>query len=257
MWYKVYQQQYLWDDDPRLSSPSVTERGEWEISGDIKEDIEECRNFDELSYVLSQYGLSHKDFEEIKFPRADSVYLFRDPQSGITLLSEFSFPYPDVTTPEGFLEELDDFHLFNYIEYTDFSKNFWEGVHSGKKLYHATDSSKLNDIMASGLEPRSETRGLRNREMGPAVFTAANPEQLGSHGDTVLSIDVGKMKEDGYMPEVSQEEPIEVQEAYGILAGKLGLRDYEGHYDSSDDYFEDTIAFYGFIPSKYLDLYPG
>ena len=60
------------------------------------------------------------------------------------------------------------------------------------------------------------------------------------------------MKQDGYMPVVTQEEPIEEYEAYMLLASKLGIEDY--HRDLESGIEEDTIVIHGAIPPKYLSV---
>ena len=60
------------------------------------------------------------------------------------------------------------------------------------------------------------------------------------------------MKQDGYMPMVGMEEPIEEQELEEALAHKIGLEDYYSEIESSDGLSPDTVIFYGVIPPKYL-----
>ena len=141
----------------------------------------------------------------------------------------------------------------------DESAEFWDGVGAGSRLYHATDEDNVESILKDGLEARSDTRGLYNRGIGPAVFAVTGESVddvgtvLGAYGDAVLRIDVGAMKADGYMPEATGETPLLEAEARESLAHGVGWDDYEA--DSSGEYVEGTVAILGDVPAKYLSLF--
>jgi hypothetical protein len=122
-------------------------------------------------------------------------------------------------------------------------------------LYHATYSDHLEEIKKNGLQLKNETRSINNRNTGAAVFTCDNPDDIANHGNIIIQIDVGKMKQDGYTPDVSKETPIQAAETREALANKLGLEmDFISSYNS-EGLYTSTVIFYGPIPPKYLGLY--
>jgi hypothetical protein len=146
----------------------------------------------------------------------------------------------------------------DYFPEQNKSKEFWESVGPGAVLYHATIEENLDAIMVTGLEAREDTRGLSNKDMGPAVFTIS-PEytdsphaSLESYGETVIAIDLNAMKADGYMPEIAGETPVEEAETKNALAHLIGYDFYEAEHEQ--DYMLDTVAVYGNIPAKYLSV---
>jgi len=148
----------------------------------------------------------------------------------------------------------------------DESAEFWGGVGPGSRLYHMTDDGNVDSILEGGLEARSDTRGLHNADIGPAVFAltgestddpgaalgAARDWGFAAYGDAVILIDAGAMKADGYTPEVTRETPLAEAEARESLARGIGWGDYEA--DRPGDYAEDTVAILGDVPAKYLSL---
>jgi hypothetical protein len=142
--------------------------------------------------------------------------------------------------------------VYQYITLRDFSKDFWQEVGEGTFVYHGTSGERIEKIMKQGLLPKDETRGINNRNTGSAVFTSSEEETPANYYDKILQIDVGAMKADGYMPEVSMEGPIEEVKSEEALAYKIGINDYQGEWEQGLD--EGTIIFYGPIPPKYLKI---
>jgi hypothetical protein len=142
----------------------------------------------------------------------------------------------------------------------DESAEFWGGVGPGSHLYHVTGEGNVEPILEGGLEARSDTRGLRNVDIGPAVFAVTGESMDGAfisvaleaYGEAVIRIDAGAMKADGYTPEVARETPLVEAEARESLARGVGWDYYEA--DRPSDYMEDTVAVLGDIPPKYLSL---
>jgi hypothetical protein len=153
------------------------------------------------------------------------------------------------------IHRLSDMELYDYIPERDFNKEFWDGVGDGFVLYHATPNENLKTIMKKGLNAENRTRGLSNRGMGSAVFTSPEPTSIDSYGDSILEIDVGAMKAAGYMPTVSQEEPFQEEGMKSSIAHELGIDEWIGGEYGSEGLAEDTIAFYGSIPAKFLSIY--
>ena len=62
-----------------------------------------------------------------------------------------------------------------YPDYEDqFNKDFWE---SGGEVYHATTEENADDIEKDGIEARSQTRGMSNRNEGSAVYTTTDIDE--------------------------------------------------------------------------------
>jgi len=147
-----------------------------------------------------------------------------------------------------------------FYEDRDESEEFWDGVGGGSYLYHATEEDNVASILRDGLEARSDSRGLYNRDIGPAVFAVSDGliddlhAVLGSYGDAVIQIDLGAMKADGHTPEVTGETPLEEADLQESLARGI---DYEYEAERESDYMEDTVAILGDIPPKYLSLHEG
>lgn len=138
----------------------------------------------------------------------------------------------------------------------DFSYDFWDGVAKESSLYHSTKEENVESILKSGLTPSNETRGLSNKHIGDAVFAVTGEyaddilSYLSAYGDAVIEIDIGKMKKDGYMPEVEQEVNISEANKQLSMAHLIGYDDFDPEY--GDDVFHNTIIIYGHIPPKYL-----
>lgn len=140
----------------------------------------------------------------------------------------------------------------------NFNEEFWSGIGHGSFAYHATSSENVPAIMKSGLHASNKTRGLRNTDMGSAVFAITDEyiddvsAALDSYGDAIIVINLDAMKRDGYMPEVEKETPVQEAEIRESLAHLIGEDNYNAEYES--DYMPDTIAIYGDIPAKYLSV---
>lgn len=162
--------------------------------------------------------------------------------------------YSDFEDATEWLDNLWSMQLDEYMPMEE--DNYWEGVYpsSGTYQYHGTSEERLSDILANGLEPRNETRGISNRSMGAGVFTSESYEAADAYYDAVIQIDVGLMKQDGYTPETSGESPIDECRQRSAIAHLLELNDYYCEPDSSDGLAEDTVVFYGKIPPKYLTV---
>lgn len=135
----------------------------------------------------------------------------------------------------------------DYLSLEDEAESFWEWPGS---LYHATQEDNVEDILADGLLARAETRGLRNRSVGLAVFTTANEEtaRSGTYGEAVFEIDTKAMKRDRYTPLVSREPDVVEAEQLNALARAFDLEDRE--FESEND--PDTFIIHGNVPAKYL-----
>lgn len=219
-----------------------------DFSGNYREDLEYAENFKQIEIVLNHYDLN---WQIIEFPEADPVIVVYDNNETI-IIDDFEYPTPK--NAEEWIYEIWDFDLSNYVSLPDYNQSFWEQVGPGYSVYHGTTQDNLHDIINYGLEPRSDSRGISNRGTGEAVFASENPDSANRY-PVVLQIDVGAMKKDGYMPTVSQEEPIDVSAMRNALAHKIDLENFQDTPDSSDGLAEDTVIFYGPIPPKYISVY--
>jgi hypothetical protein len=167
------------------------------------------------------------------------------------------FEMPEIERAENWLSSIFDHNLYDYVDYEDFNKDFWDGIANYYRLYHATDPKNKAQILKHGLLPMDKVRGISNRNMGSAIFTTDDPDSVVDHyGPLVFEIDVAQMKKDGYMPRVSMESPFEDTRARESLAAILGIQDtdYASEY-ASEGLYENTVAFYDAIPPKYLSIY--
>jgi len=253
-WYKKAQQQYLWNDDPELPyantpQPSSNTENVWEPSGDIEEDVDECKNLEQLNMVLNAYGILD-DIEEIDFPNGSSVWVFD--KGDQRLLIYLSFPYPKIENAKDWVENIGE-NAWQYVNERDFNQEFWESAGKGTILYHGTSEENAKNILREGLDMRDETRGISNRSVGAAVFTSYNPEAIEAYGDIIIAIDIGEMKKDGYMPIVEPEGDVDFGQYQEALAHLIGIKDYYYEYEQGID--QETIVFNSTIPAKYLSLY--
>lgn len=128
----------------------------------------------------------------------------------------------------------------------EFNADFWSNPQT---LYHGT--SDIESVLADGIEPRSETRGLNNKHVGDAVFTTSSTDIAESYG-SVVKIDTGGMKRDGYMPFVSQEPEFMEYDQIGVIASRLRIEFDSEIADPGID--PSTVIVYGHIPAKYLSV---
>lgn len=136
----------------------------------------------------------------------------------------------------------------NYIRLPDFNQEFWDFP---APLYHGTSETSWAKIRKTGLEPRSDSRGISNRFVGSAVFTSLDVNVPADYGDVIVQIDTTAMKRDGYTPQVSLEEGIEEAEALRALAHSLGV-EYEPEIEYGID--PETVVIFGPVAAKYLRL---
>ena len=197
------------------------------------------------------------------------------PEQAVQILSRFNVPSQIITFPNadpivrfadkvwegGWIKDADqwvwdiqEWELDNYLEMPEGS--FWDSVGSGSVVYHATQENNVESINANGLTADCQTRGISNRSMGCAVFASYNHEEIHSYGNSVYEINLGAMKADGFMPEVSGETPLEEAEHRNAIAHRIGLQDYDFSSEySSDGLSPNTIAIYSDIPVKYITEY--
>jgi len=209
-------------------------------------DIESVETNEEAIKVLQHYGAS---YQVIRFDKADSVLKYQDPVNGNTLIWSGGI----VVDPLEFVYSIGDYELDNYVTMPE--ENFWEGIYDNQEAYHATSEENAENILAQGLQADCQTRGISNRGMGCAVFASFNEHAIEAYGGSVFAINLGEMKRDGFMPEVSGETPLEEANHRQAIAHRLGIEDadFASEY-ASEGLDQDTIAIYDNIPAKYIRL---
>ena len=216
----------------------------------FQELLDNVHGRNELIRLLKMYSLKWKqvDFSDdniITIVLGSNLYVIDD------------FDNPTLKEANEWLWDVSNYgRLENYIPSEDFSKTFWNNLGDGFVVYHATNEDKMESIQRSGLNVKDETRGINNRSTGAAVFASDNPNDTDSYGNVIFAINLSQMKKDGYMPDVSREEPIEEAERLEALAWKIGVEDFNATDSfASEGLYTSTIIIYGNIPAKYLSLY--
>lgn len=210
---------------------------------DWKEEVESVSGINNIVAVLRKWGAQHGEYANLakpvlKFLMQGHPYVITD------------FQNPDPQTAEEFVQGLswNDGYL-EYLPERNFTQEFWQGVAQGSVCYHGTTEDNWEDIQRDKrIGCRDTTRGLRNTGVGCAVFTSFSWDQTVYYYEVRLQINLGAMKADGYMPDVSQEPDIEEGEALNSIAWAVGIEDF--HWDTEND--PDTLIIYGNIPIKYV-----
>lgn len=230
-WYKIH----------KLSSDEDYDN--WADAVDYLE--EDNRTFIQL---LNDFNIPNRIIDV----NGNNILVFDD-KNDTYVSTDFNDNYPRYDEAQYWISNLSDMELDMYIPDNE-EDNFWNNP---VPLYHATKSDRIESIKEHGLLKKNESRGLSNRGMSSAVFTTANMDDLltGSYGNSIIEIDTLKMKQDGYTPEVSGEQPLDYEKKREALADMLEI-EYISDGFSSEGYFEDTVVIFGNIPPKYLIFWP-
>jgi hypothetical protein len=131
----------------------------------------------------------------------------------------------------------------------------WREDVSRSIVYHGTrDGETAESIRSNGLQVMSETRGLNNRWVGPAVYTSTEPELAGSYGQ-LFEVDLPRAIADGVIdPDSLSREP-GFNEADAMQAVASSFDDYSfdaygQFYGSGED--PQTVVINADIPPEYL-----
>jgi len=215
----------------------------------------ETITYQELLIFFEKLGIDHKPCGG--YDRKPLGFTFEYNAKKYIVLAD-SWPISmnaNISPPEEVKEflnqsfDIDDLNKYLNLDDDEFNKDFWNGPTT---LYHATSQNNIDQIMDSGLEPRSYSRGISNRSTGSAVYCSLNPDEVDVYGDIILEIDAVKMKQDGIMPYVKMEPDIEYSEKINSLAHMLGVEDY--HYDVESGMSPETVVMFGHIPPKYIKV---
>jgi len=253
-WYKISQQQEAQEHmgfyDETVSEPTpVNEfyQKSPKTTEYLKQVIEDNNSVQDILKDFKRFGFK---WEQIKFLEETIIKVYTDDNIYIIPDSD----YPELKDPENWLVSLGSNDLYYYMEPSDFGQDFWKDITIEDVVYHGTYSDNIPIIKKEGLKPKNKTRGLSNRSTSAAIFTSTDPSQSSTYGDALIEINVGRMKRDGYTPNVSKEEPIEEAMLKQEMARKLGFEiDFVTEY-LSEGIWEATVIFYDTIPPKYLSL---
>jgi len=193
---------------------------------------------------LVKYGY---DYEKIQFPGPQFLF--------VVTVKEGKFVVPGGRDPwpsevDDWIWSLTSLDLYDY--FPDIEEDFWENVGPGARLYHGTYDERIESIKENGLEPKEESRGIDNRATGPGIFMSQSAEEAEYSYPIVIEIDVGRMKQDGYMPPMEGEEPVVEARMREAMAWRLGLTDFRVEVESG--IYESTVICRGKIPPKYLTV---
>jgi len=200
----------------------------------LEEILADCQNISEAIQILKKYNFSFKIIEDIVVVNLDKPYILDS-------------LWLNLKDPHEWIWSLYDSQLDKYVNYPEFNEEFWNNPFP---VYHATSEENWNLIQKTRIDQRDKTRGIENRSTGSAVFTSDNPDDIEPYGNVIIEINTKQMKQDGYMPTVSKEEPIEEAEKREAIAHMIGLEDFYAEVEQGIS--PTTIIFFGHIPSKYL-----
>lgn len=227
------------NEPPEPETPAI------DLYGNLEDDIDYLKEYG--INVFQLLDMLKLNYNLIEVANGEKLIVVDDGEKKI--ISDYENQiYPSLKKSHEWIDRLSESELDEYYPMPE--SDFWDNPTT---LYHNTPSENIEYIKKEGLEARNVSRGLDNKDMGNAVFTYTDIDELGNYGDGLVAINTHKMKEDGYMPEVSGETPLEEKRQREGLAHKLGIEDYE-HY-VTDDYADNTIAIYGDIDPKYLDIW--
>jgi hypothetical protein len=250
-WYKiakaVQEDSEFYKDDP-VKIPTIPQKilNAHKTVEMLDEVIENCTNYHEVANLLTQNGFSWKN---IQFPQNNVIAV--DIDNTIYVIDHFYLP--ESQNANEWVNDMWEHELYQYVNPPE-NDDFWNNVGKGFTVYHATPRENLASIQKEGIQPRNDSRGISNRGTGAAVFTSDNPNDIDYYGDTIVEINVGQMKDDGYMPNVTQETPIEENKIRSALAYKIGIPEYEPQDYYSEGIYDTTFIFYGHIPPKYITV---
>lgn len=251
-WYKSAQEQesfqFYEDMEPQKAPFPQGMKNVPRSVNDLDELLENVQGYNELTMILRRYGFN---WEEYRF---NVNHIITVNLSGKTYVIE-DFNYPETKEASEWIDGMYEHELYSYVIPED-DDDFWDNVHGGSRVYHATTPENKENILRDGLQLKNESRGISNRGTGAAVFTSENPDDIDSYGPVIFEVNLWQMKQSGFTPDASRETPIEENETKKSLAHQIKLYDYEPSSDFGwEGLYETTVIFYEPIPAKYLSLY--
>lgn len=206
------------------------------VSDKLPECLEDAINEEELTGFLQKLNIEYEKpklkTSIVVFPYDGELYVYDN----------------IVKLAKQWIYEID---VDKYV-YQDYNEDFWRFAIDETVVYHGTTPENLNNIWAKGkLEKKYKTRGISNRHVGPCVFCSCEKDSAEQYV-VVIEVLVGRMKCDGWMPEISIEPAVQEYEARESIASLIGLDDFSQDLESG--IYPDTVIFHEDIPIKYLRL---
>lgn len=215
----------------------------WEV-------LDAPNSVDEIKEALAPFPRLELRFLNKTF---DNIYLVEEDGKNKVVTWDGDL-YPIIEDPNSFVYGSSDITglIEDYFK-EQFAQDFKEAP---SPLYHATPKKSAKLIMKQGLKASNKSRGLTNRGVGAAIFTADSLDAVSdSYGDAIIKIDLPAMKADGLDFDVEQEPGYFERQAYETLASAMDIDDF--YYESSDSSSEDpstVILYVPTVPPKYLTL---
>lgn len=207
---------------------------------DIKEKIDDADNKEDILKIIDEYNIKKTSLKDIYL--IDDEYI---------MIYDGNDIYADIEKIINWIYDVDIDEYKKLFKY-NFNRDFWS---SPDILYHATNDANVKSILQKGLLRSNSTRGSYNKNVGLAIFTVNNIDLLknGSYGENIFEINSLMMKNDGFMPFVSEEPTVEEYNIRTLILNKLGLSESE-YLSFDNEYYIETIIIYDDVPKKYLKL---
>lgn len=248
----------------KLLESFVTETLE-EILQDLSdegEDEETIWNFFDYEYEASEEKLlsllelekqknPNVNFFKKEFPSGKTFYVLKVKDKTILFPGDENKMFSIEKDPIQFIHDAEWSDYYPDFD-EKFNQEFWD---SPVPLLHGT--TDIESVLQTGLEARSDSRGLTNKGVGLAVFATTDESVAKEYGsDGIVVINTLAMKQAGFTPFVSQEPDILDAEIKDAIAHAFRIIDF--HYDYMDSGMHpDTIIIYDSIPPKFLSRYQG
>ena len=204
--------------------------------------LDESTGYLAVESGLIKYGYKWK---LVRFPSGGRVVVV---DIGTDKYVVDDFIHPGAREAREWLWRLAASEMEGYYPGVVFNEDFWKW--GTGRLWHGTTEEGAAGILAGGLEPRDETRGMGNSDTGPAVFMSDSLEETGYFYPVVLEINTSAMRADGFRPEMEQESPVGEAKLREAIAHSLGVEDFVAETEAG--VFEGTVVCREKIPPKYI-----
>lgn len=242
---------------------------------DFLENIDEYNINDYNSFINKLQEISNENNIEVKIKdftnNGGSIIIVFDNNYFCVLSDENDYDYLDLLNLNENFHDLDFEEITGEFYENILTNNFWKTLEiptygdTVDYVYHGTGKVLVDDILEEGLEG-SYGSGLYNRGQY-GIFTdidinfvndsyGSTKDRSGKYeeGYAVFKIDVLKMKNDGFTPEIQLEQELMDNYSKKYLIDLLGI-DYDYDYSYASDGNPTTIIFSTEnIPPKYIEI---
>ena len=224
----------------------------------LPESMEDLQDLEEVAFsadeLATHYGLDNPGGivtdhgEVVTFNPATGQYILMedlgDGQTGISIHESF----------DDFAYQLDTAELEDEL-----LADFRSEVTRMGPLLHGTSAESVAAIRTEGLAQTSETRGITNRGIGPAVFLTPNEgmarDSYGGPDGAVLEIDLPRAIADGVIDveNLDRESGMFRDDAMSAMASLFDDQDFypEANFDGLDP---ETVVAMQHIPPEYISI---